>query len=186
MDTACAERPDPFSLDRLAMKLAIDYGASPAAPRDSEQYADGWIAIIKATREFDASRGVPFAAFAAILIRNAIRRGKRHRKFRERPMSFTDLAAATDAPGATDPVDRRSINLDHVRRADDRLDADALLSMLDERARRFAEMNYIEGWTHEAIGTAEPVPVTRQAVNYVIHKGFAKIRATIKAKGGAC
>jgi hypothetical protein len=64
----------------VILEAVIRSGVPPGAARESEEYADGLVALYEAAEDFDPGTAGAFAAYAAGRIRRAIHRGKEERK----------------------------------------------------------------------------------------------------------
>lgn len=119
--------PDTVDLvamyDRLVVVIAWTLGARHLI-RDSEQYADGWVGLLKGLACHDPSRGGPLSKHLAFRVRSAILDGLRaRRRTIDRHLAHDPIALLL-APGRPEPDPDASI------------DVAAILARLDGRSAR--------------------------------------------------
>lgn len=167
---------DLAEYEGLVCQLAMHYGARPGRVMDSEQYADGWIGLVKARDKFRPELGHKFMTYAYSYVRGYILYGIRSR----RPNRFgppINVAAFSqigdgrsfgDFQGASvvDPEPSHLI----------REECESLLGMLDERSRRFVRLSIFDRMTMEDIGRTVTPHLSRQRVQQVIREALDIMR----------
>jgi DNA-directed RNA polymerase specialized sigma24 family protein len=170
---------DLLQFDGLVFKLARRYGARYPV-RDSEQYADGWVGLLRYWPSYQPDQGVCPLTEAFRCIRWGIldgfhERGESPRRRRRRRRTVLCRSNLPD-PGQWD-------NLVHdfpARPAPDpaiAVDARTCLHAMYDRPRRLVDRVYLQGWTQQQAGAAEDPAITRFAVREFIDRGFRQARS---------
>ncbi len=160
----------------------------PSHVEYDELVALGNLGMVEARRRYDASRGVPFAAFAAPRIRGAILDGLRH----EDPLTREERARCRRDPRMTPSVqlvpDADVDHEDSVERADDTLghrqERAALRRAIDglpERERRVVERHFFDELPLRAIG--EELGVTESRVCQIVGAALGRLRLVLGVEG---
>ncbi len=176
---------DTSQYDRLVMHFALKFGARQPV-KDSWQYAEGWIGLIRAARRYSPDRGAKFTTLASITIRHAIlsvmkRAGCHNRRIGETSIPFSQTAAGElDFRGedlAVDDWPEPDVDVQEREAEAMRLDlCDDLFRFLDERTRRFIKASVVRGLTYDEIGMREQPRISRERVRQIIEKGLEKMR----------
>lgn len=168
----------------LAMKIAGSYGNVPGVEiADVQQHAR--MALVKAARAYDGSRGVPFPGLARASVNNALRdlyRGQMRRAGLED--TTLDADVTSDEGQVTSPKDRIAAP-DDVR--GDVVTAEGRRMLSDSIAELPARMQQaiegiLSGATLEEIG-AELGGISRQAVGRLATEAMRRLRGKLGEKG---
>lgn len=160
--------------------------------RDSVQYADGCLGLLRASELFDPTLGYAFSTYASYWIRQSIRRpnevrvrlkrgGDGKNQWGQLPKLFSQVRLRDrDETSSWDPaVERRPGPLASAARreehADDTALCEDLLRILNERDRRLVRRHVMEGWTLTDCGQAENPPISRERVRQIVARSLAKI-----------
>lgn len=174
---------DPVDHDRLVFVLAKKYGARPPV-RDSEQYANGWLGLMRAVDRFDPRKGFTFATYASYWVKAAIMRPWRAQQTQSRGRGAYELSLSQiseEAQLATELTSRDPDGCDRSASNERAAIATDLLRFIDERTRRMVERRWIDGWTLEAIGDAEGV--SRERVRQITGRGMRMLRVVAESRG---
>jgi RNA polymerase sigma factor (sigma-70 family) len=152
---------------QLARFLSRKFPADP-----DELLSVGHEAVVHADREYDATRGVKFSAFAWMRARYAMLEHVRSEAIRHsrRPLSLDGNAAAPDGAVLGQLV--------HDRGAEFVLDARALLRLLARLPAREKEVitRHIRGESNDEIASA--LGMSRGRVFRLMERGFERLKAT--------
>ncbi len=181
---------NPLDHDALVMYWATHYGGLQWGRQkinDSEQYANGWLGLLRACELFDPSRGFEFSTYACWWIRQHILRPHEALKsvkngYGTKTTNFTGLmcneAYRDDElydPAISREPDPAELVADCDERQADRELVAQMMSRLDERGRRLVRRHVMEGMTLEAVADMEEPPVTRERVRQLVVKSLRKI-----------
>jgi RNA polymerase sigma factor (sigma-70 family) len=187
---------NPEDHDALVISIALQYGAQPWAVRDSEQYANGWIGLIRAAELYDpdfiapsTGQRVQFSTYATWWIRQAILRPGSRKKKPPPALQFSQFSPPDNecghlspaeeimSGGGDDPLSNAITNETNANAVD-------LLRVLDPRTRRMVVENVMKGRTLENIAAEEDPPITRERVRQLVLKGIKKIRLVVYFRCG--
>lgn len=186
---APARRPDWEQEIELVRQIA---GALvrrlPSHVDMDELISVGHLGLMEARQRFDASRGVPFAAFAALRVRGAMLDA-----LRSEDLVSRDERARLRKDGALQPTATRVELNDEIDAASDGLDPDdaairndgivrmrAALTCLSEREREVIEQHYFQEQPLKAV--AERLGVTESRVCQIAGEAVLKLRARMNGK----
>ncbi len=185
---------NPADHDKLVMAIAFKWGARQPV-KDSWQYAEGWLGLIRAAECFDPSKGFQFSTYASYWIASKIQRVYTQAKepkragdrrviqeaalggHRDEPLPLADLAV-DPAPAVPDQAHER-----HEAEVA-RLLVNDLLRHLDERTARMVRAHVCDGMTLEAIGSIEGR--TKERIRQIVAKGMDRIKAHARRRGMTC
>jgi RNA polymerase sigma factor for flagellar operon FliA len=150
----------------------------------SELVALGCLGVVEARRRYDARRGVPFAAFAAMRIRGAMLDGMRaedlvSRSERSRIRSGECSASATEVEledesihSLGEPVDERLARMREIA------ELRRLLPSLPQRERMVLQQHFFEEVPLRLIG--EQLGVTESRVCQIVSAAVRRLRALMQ------
>ena len=147
-----------------------------------ELVAEGNVGLVKAARRFDASRGVPFQAFAAPFVRGAIADTVRNRARRHnlgdgtfaRVVGFPDVAPAGGDDGDGDRVFEPPHPGPTPQDTVEALDRLRTLASLPDQERIALVRTIVDG--EAAADVAKELGVTPNRVYSLVHTGSARLR----------
>jgi len=169
--------------DKLVMKIALRFRAGQPV-RDSWQYAEGWIGLIRASELFDPARGCKFTTYAMRAIKSQILKtykanGCLNRAVNAKSIPFSQTAAGIDgAPDSDFAVSREQEPLlEASEKEETAIDNELLgdlMRHLDKRSQLVLTMRYFEEKTLDEIGVT--VGITKERVRQVILNSISKLQ----------
>jgi len=158
---------------------------------DSDEYAEGCVALVRATHGFDPDRGVKFSTFATWSIRNAINRmyGYENASMRDRSRELLECDCVLDQ-NEQSPIDVlvSPCEIDtEIERAENRVANRKLLKRLmrrlTPRAQQMIRLFYFRGIPQADIAKQMVPPTTEKCVNATISKAIRAMREYVALKG---
>lgn len=194
------ERPNPadhlglvrmcvYRSPRYRAKANLAAAAGRSTPvEETEEYAEGCVALMNAVNGFDPSRGIRFNTFAVNCINNAImamdkfeRQQKRDfdREVLESSLECDDRGGtAIDYIPSREPDPSSIEDVDHNRRL-----ARRLLNRLTPRNRTCVEMYVMHGRSLHEVGAAIIPPVNNRCASFLTRRALKVMREFAQRKG---
>jgi RNA polymerase sigma factor (sigma-70 family) len=171
-------RINPLDHDRLVMKLARQFGAKERDITESDQYADGWLGLLKACERFNPTRDIQFSTYAYHWIRDAITRpfhAGRKQALKRGPgkttHTFTDIGKESELL-----FDNKTPNpFDVLAENDHREKIRSLLRVLPTRYREIVQAYYFEGLNYREIGERCVPKVSWHMVYNIVTKSLQTV-----------
>lgn len=172
---------NPVDHEKLVFFWAIRYGARDPV-RDSEEYANGWIGLLRACELFDPAKGCKFSTYATYWIRQAIMRFYDNQKLRKngsgviKTVVFSQIADLDSDSDWEPAIDRQPEPPDAAAIREEAELCDKLLRTLCPRERRFVRAKFLEGRTLQDIAEGEVPRISLERVRQMIERAIAKMQ----------
>lgn len=166
---------NPMDYDRLVVMIARKCGAK-APIRDSEQYANGWLGLLRACELFDPSLGFAFTSYAYQWILNKINRPVKDMG----KMSAPKLESVSYSQTVDDwdpSTDRGEDHQNTVERYDE---CNMLLRVLDNRSREIVQLCIMNDETYDSITTR--FGISRARIGQIIESAIHRMQCHAKKK----
>lgn len=152
-----------------------------------EAEAEGWLAVVRAVRTFDAKLGVPLAGYVESQVKFAVwNLFKRERRRWQRETVLEKLAAEEDEEKKGQLLERLPGPANVAAEVEDRLFAGVLagwLAGLPERQRQVIAATLLEG--RQLTAVARELGITAQAVHNLRRRGLARLKRAYEGMYGS-
>lgn len=168
-----SHRFDLADYDAMVCQLAIRAGGNPRWIKDTDEYADGLLGLVLASKAFRSEKGYAFSTLAWHYIRGLIQRGHQTRfgkpGSQKRKSPEVLFSVIEDSQGWSPDI-TVSFDLESPEFAWE--ETERILSMLDDRHRRMVERRILGNMTLGEIAALESPPISKERVRQLLNQSY--------------